>query len=83
MFFPFYGFDEAEISEANRLSQLEFERVRDFILHYHLTQRPDSELWKKSQSMEIPDSLSHKVDLFKIEAILSFTKWSLFSMRVG
>lgn len=39
-FFPHQGFDQCLIDEANRLSQAEFERVRDFlILHYNASQR--------------------------------------------
>lgn len=34
-------------------------------MHYHLTERTDSEFWKRCQSMDIPDSLSHRLDLFK------------------
>lgn len=89
-FFPFAGFDEEEILEANRLSQLEFERIRDFIiLHYHLTQRQDSELWRNSCTMDVPDTLSHKIHLFKSRGHViqyemeSFLDPSWISLYVG
>ncbi len=52
--------------EYNLLMDLEFERVRDFlILHYHATQRDDSDFWNYMRTMKIPDSLSEKMELFK------------------
>lgn len=65
-FFPDLSFDQAMIDEVNRRHQHEMERIRDFIiLHYKLTQRDDTEFWRYCQAMKIPDSLQHKIDLFK------------------
>ncbi|TLU67137.1 tryptophan 7-halogenase [Thalassotalea litorea] len=65
-FFPDMSFDPADIAEVNRLHNSEVEHVRDFlILHYKLSKRTDSEFWRDCQSMEIPETLSHKIDLFK------------------
>jgi len=53
-------------NEYNRLMSREFDQVRDFIiLHYKATQRDDSEFWRYCKNMSIPDSLQHKIDLFK------------------
>jgi len=42
------------------------EHVRDFIiLHYHATERDDSELWKHTRSMKIPDGLQYRIDIFR------------------
>ena len=64
-------FPEREISpidrdEFNRLIDLEYDRIRDFlILHYHATERDDSPFWNYVRTMEIPDSLAEKMELFR------------------
>lgn len=64
--FPGKSGFEAEQAEYNRLMDLHFERVRDFlILHYVATTRNDSEFWKHCRHMKIPDSLENKMELFK------------------
>ena len=65
-YFPDRDFDPAITDEYNRLCANEFERIRDFlILHYCLTRREDSEFWRHCGSMELPDSLRHKIELFR------------------
>jgi tryptophan halogenase len=52
--------------EFNRLVDLEYDRIRDFlILHYHATERTDSEFWNYVRTMEIPDTLEEKMELFR------------------
>jgi tryptophan halogenase len=64
--FPYDGIREPDVKEFN--SQMEFEilNIRDFIvLHYHVTNRNDTPFWRFCQSMNIPDSLQHRIELFK------------------
>ncbi|HXG80314.1 MAG TPA: tryptophan halogenase family protein [Sphingomicrobium sp.] len=52
--------------EFNRIVDLEYDRVRDFlILHYHATERTDTDFWNYVRTMEIPDSLAEKLELFR------------------
>ncbi len=65
-FFPHNGIKEEEIAEYNRQSKTEYEKIRDFIiLHYKLTQRNDTPFWRGCKHMDVPDSLSQKLELFR------------------
>lgn len=64
--FPDTAFSQPDIDNYNHLSQLEYERVRDFVvLHYKATERTDTPLWRQVGAMEIPDSLRRKMELFR------------------
>jgi tryptophan halogenase len=66
MLFPFPSVTQSIIDQYNEESRLEAERVRDFIiLHYCATQRDDSPLWKYCSSMELPETLARRIDLFR------------------
>jgi tryptophan 7-halogenase len=65
-FFPDKSFNQADINEVNRLHNTEMEHVRDFlILHYKASSRNDSKFWLHCQKMPIPETLTHKMELFK------------------
>lgn len=67
--FPFYGCDDALIQNFNAKSRLEYENIRDFIiLHYHVTNRDDSEFWNACRMMEVPASLSERMALWRENA---------------
>ena len=64
--FPDKTFDPALIASYNTQTRVEFERIRDFlILHYHANEREDSGFWKQCREMAIPETLQHKIDLFR------------------
>lgn len=77
--FPDTAFDAALIDEYNRISIKEIENIRDFIiLHYHLTERRDSELWRYCANMAIPESLRYKIAHFKRAGYLVGGEMDLF-----
>jgi tryptophan halogenase len=64
--FPIDGIKPPDIEEYNKQSLLEIHNIRDFIiLHYKVTNRQDTPFWRHCRSMEIPDSLAHRIDLFR------------------
>ncbi|MBT8099611.1 MAG: tryptophan 7-halogenase, partial [Gammaproteobacteria bacterium] len=64
--FPARGIEEAEVDQFNWEVRQEIEYIRDFIIaHYHVTQRTDTPYWNDCREMEVPDTLAHKLRLFK------------------
>lgn len=77
--FPDTAFEQDLVDEYNRIAIKEIENIRDFIiLHYHLTQRTDSELWRYCASMPIPDNLQYKIKQFKRSGHLVSGEMDLF-----
>jgi tryptophan halogenase len=61
------GITPTQEETFNRLTTKEYARIRDFlILHYWATERTDSEFWNYCRTMDVPDTLKEKVDLFRL-----------------
>ncbi len=64
--FPDKSIDSALVNEFNRLMDIEYLRIRDFlILHYYATKRNDTAFWDYCRNMPIPHELEHKMALFR------------------
>jgi tryptophan halogenase len=78
--FPDRGFDPVEIAEYNRLTASQWEQIRDFIiLHYKAVERDDTPFWADRRAMSIPDSVAHKIELFRRRGRLFRHEDDLFS----
>ena len=64
--FPFGDSNEALADRFNQETRTEIKTVRDFvILHYKQTNRTDSDFWNAYRTMDIPDTLAHRLEIFK------------------
>ena len=62
--FPGPGISPVERDEFNRAMVNSYEPIRDFIiLHYHATRRTGP-FWDHVRTMDLPDTLKHKIELF-------------------
>lgn len=79
-FLPSSEMRDADRAEYDRLSHVEFDRIRDFIiLHYHANQRDGQPLWDHVRGMALPDELTRKIALFRASARLSRRDEELFA----
>ena len=82
--FPDQRFNPSDAAEYNRLTIAEHERIRDFlILHYWATTRHDSPFWEYCRSMNVPDTLRHKVELFRSSGRVSLSMTSTSAREAG
>jgi tryptophan halogenase len=74
------GITQTQADIYNRLTAKEYERIRDFlILHYHATQRDDSEFWNYCRTMSVPNSLTEKMSLFQLNGQIFREEDELFT----
>jgi tryptophan halogenase len=64
--FPGQRIEPVEVDQYNREVEAELRHIRDFIIaHYKVTRRSDSPYWNDCRNMQVPDSLAHKLELFR------------------
>ena len=77
--FPYGGIVESDRTEFNRQMDAEFRFIRDFIImHYHVTERTDSEFWRRCKEMDVPDDLEHRLDLFRDSGRIFEAEFDIF-----
>jgi len=79
--FPDRSLSAVERNEYNRQMADNYRSIRDFIiLHYHATARDDSPFWNHVRTMDVPDSLTRKLDLFRHKGRVFRYEDELFAM---
>ncbi len=77
--FPIGGVRAEDVAEFNHAVDVEYDRIRDFlILHYHATERDDSSFWNHTRTMQVPDTLLGKMELWKRSARVAKYSQGLF-----
>jgi tryptophan halogenase len=78
--FPDRQFDPANIASYNAHIGDEFERIRDFIiLHYCLSRREDSPFWQERQKLALPDTLAHRIEMYRATGRIMQQRLELFT----
>ncbi len=86
------GITQTQEDTFNRLTGREYARIRDFlILHYNATKRDDSEFWNYVRTMDVPDTLTEKIEIFKAngqifreeDELFTDTSWAAVMMGQG
>jgi tryptophan halogenase len=81
LLFPHQGDYEARRLQFNRSAAAEYEYIRDFIiLHYFANNRVGEPFWDACRNMSIPDSLAHKIELFRETAGIFCASEDLFQL---
>ncbi len=79
--FPEGRVNPLEREEYNRGMRALYEDVRDFvILHYKATQRDDTPFWRYVRDMAVPDSLSRRMELWRLHARVFRENAELFTL---
>ena len=82
LLFPHQGDCEERRREFNRSAAAEYEYIRDFIiLHYFANNRRGEPFWDACRHMSIPDSLRHRIELFRETASIFCSHEDLFQLN--
>jgi tryptophan 7-halogenase len=77
--FPIGPIRDQDRDEFNQAVDVEYDRIRDFlILHYHATTRDDSSFWNHTRTMDVPDTLREKMELWRRSARVAKYSQGLF-----
>lgn len=65
-YFPRRTIDSAVRAAYNCLTVVEWERIRDFLIaHYRFNERHGEAFWDMCRTIEMPDSLAEKIEIFR------------------
>lgn len=78
--FPGKEICQKDIDAYNTQTHREIDCIRDFlILHYHATQRDDSEFWRYCRTMPVPESLNERIEHFRRNGYIYANPLDLFN----
>lgn len=88
--FPDKGCNPHNIKAYNEQTHTELNSIRDFlILHYHATERTDSDFWNYCRTMDVPETLLEKMKHFESNGYIYhdpndlFNELSWFEVMLG
>jgi len=59
------GIDPALPAEFNRVMDVEYDRIRDFLILHYIANEADAPLWAHVTAVDLPDTLQDKIDRFR------------------
>ena len=92
LMFPDPVIEPVLVDEYNAKMEAESRRIRDFIvLHYTANRREGDPFWDYCRNMELPDSLAHRIELFRatgrifkpLEDVFAENSWVQVMMGQG
>ena len=73
------GHDPTAEAEFNRLSIAEYEQIRDFIILHYVANDRTEPFWRDCRTAAMPDSLAHRIELFRARGKVARFDGQLFS----
>ena len=70
--------DPALAFEFNRVMNIEYDRIRDFLLLHYAANEADAPLWERVTTAQLPESLSNKIARFRHRAHIEAYRDGLF-----
>ncbi|UVO51866.1 tryptophan 7-halogenase [Sphingomonas sp. SUN019] len=62
---PGRGVTQGQRDEYNRQADYEYDRIRDFLILHYIANRRDEPFWRSARAADIPDTLAHKIELWR------------------
>lgn len=76
--FPDRDFDPTLAAEFNRITALEYARIRDFLLLHYWGGQRDEPMWQQCRVLDLPETLAHRIRTFQGSGKLPRFEWDSF-----
>jgi tryptophan halogenase len=71
--------DPSAEAEFNRLCDVEYEQIRDFIILHYVANERSEPFWRDCRAVPMPDSLAHRIELFRARGKVARHDGQLFA----